>query len=318
MWLWIVIGVAIVWLLMNFKTSRADGTVVGKVHKYRTMMFYLMPRRNESLVFYDAYPRAERLLQYLADAKRAGIDADITHCLVAGALIGLIENPKMNQFVSGRRLYQRKGRSVTFTMKRKRMDGAAKLSAARLDQMPGETFRDLCERMNGRIAVERSSKRTYSDKELDLFLVLPRPLMNATVSVARWLDYHNLLPAGFINNDPFFVSMYIANLGSVGMDPGFHHLYEYGGCPLFMMAGKVRERAVVENGKVVVAKTLHIRWTYDERIDDGLTANGGIMSVNNVLEDPYRYLGCLAADGSDAHNLSVPPAERQKSAATAA
>ena len=87
------------------------------------------------------------------------------------------------------------------------------------------------------------------------------------------------------------------------MRAGFHHLYEWGNCPLFMMVGKIEDRPVVEDGKVVVQKTMHIRWTYDERIDDGLTSSYGMAAARKLLENPYEYLGCIKEDGSDVRAL---------------
>ena len=42
-----------------------------------------------------------------------------------------------------------------------------------------------------------------------------------------------------------------------------------------------------------------MRFTYDERIEDGLNANDGIQYIKRVLEHPYELLGCLKEDGSD-------------------
>ena len=49
----------------------------------------------------------------------------------------------------------------------------------------------------------------------------------------RWLDYHNLLPPSFIENDPLYASAVIANVGSLDLPPGYHHLYEWGNCGWF-------------------------------------------------------------------------------------
>ena len=87
------------------------------------------------------------------------------------------------------------------------------------------------------------------------------------------------------------------------MGPGFHHLYEWGTCPLFIMVGKIEDKVVAVDGKVKIQKTLHIRFSYDERIDDGLTARHGIDSAIKVLENPYEYLGCIAEDGTDSKSM---------------
>jgi len=261
-------------------------------------MFFIMPGRNESVVYFDRYVRAEKLEAYIAET-RTKLKADMTHCLVAAAGIGLGENPRMNQFVAGRRMYARSGRWLTFSMKRQAMNKEAKLSAVKLKMEDGETFAQLVERINGNIKVERSGEKTAADKEFQLFNLLPRPLLWFSAAAIRWLDYYNILPAFFIEGDGMYTSIFIANLGSVGMAPGYHHLYEYGTCPLFIMVGKVEDRPVIEDGQVKVGRVLHLRFSYDERIADGLTARFGIESVARVLEDPYTWLGCVKEDGSD-------------------
>jgi len=250
-------------------------------------MQYIMPTRNESVVYFDSYVNAEELLKYLEDAK-GRFKVDVTHTVVAAFNIALAMNPRMNQFVVGRRLYERDGRYLTFSMKREQLNKRAKLSVVKLRMLDGETFQQLCERINGNIRVERSGDKTYADKEFDLFLFLPRPLLRGAASFLRTLDYFNLLPASFIENDGMYTSLFIANLGSVGMGPGYHHLYEWGTCPLFAMIGKIEDRAVVVDGKVKAQKSMHIRFSYDERIDDGLTARHGIDSAVAVLENPYK------------------------------
>ena len=279
--------------VLEWPASRPDGELVERIHPYRKMLPFMMRGRNESVVYYDDPANAEKLLDYIERAKAAwGIEVDITHCLVGACRVGLWENPKMNQFISGRRLYARKHNELTFSMKRQRMNKEAKLSAVKLNvDDRNETFRGLCERINGNIVVERSGDETYTDKELSIFTQLPRPILETALDVLRWADSRNLVPGDFIKNDGFYTSIFIANLGSLGMHAGYHHLYEYGTCPLFMMVGKIEERPVVEDGKVVVRKMLPIRWTYDERIDDGLTAKYGMQSVREALENPEEKFG---------------------------
>jgi len=109
--------------------------------------------------------------------------------------------------------------------------------------------------------------------------------------VVHWADYHNLLPWSYIRNDAFYTSMFIANLGSLGMNAAYHHLYEYGTCPLFLMVGQIEDRPAAVDGELALVKTLHLRWSYDERIDDGLTSKYGMATVKAALENPDEYFG---------------------------
>ena len=297
-WLIIIGGFFVLLTLLTLKTSRSDGDLVGKLHPYRKVMMHIMPTRNESFVLYEDFVVADELLRYL-EAVKGRLQCDMQHAIVAGVAHGLRKTPTMNRFVAGRRLYQRKGVWVTFSMKREKLNRAAKLTAVKREVGENESLKDLCDALNATMKVERSDAVTYTDKEVGLFAKIPRPVMVVAVKIFQVLDYYNLLPASFIKNDGFYSSMFVANLGSIGMNAGYHHLYEWGNCPLFVMAGRVEERVIVDGGQPVVRRVLPLRFSYDERIEDGLNAGLAIADVVRVLEDPARYLGCVKDDGSD-------------------
>lgn len=305
----LVLLAAVLWVAANLKTSRPDGRIVAGLHAYRRVMGFVMKGRNESVVYFDSYVNVDPLLAYLDEASKK-FPCDVTHCIVAAGCTTLAENPTMNRFSLGGRLYDRDGIYLSFSMKRAAMDRSAKLAVVKIRLAPGETFRELCERIHAGINVERSGKKTYADKEFDLLTAIPRPLLRLGVAALKALDHYGLLPESFIENDPLYTSMFCANLGSLHMGAGYHHLYEWGTCSLFTMAGQIEDRPVVRDGVVTVQKTLHLRYTYDERIDDGLNAKLGIESLVYALEHPREYFGCLADDRSDAIPLDTPNRRR--------
>jgi hypothetical protein len=287
--------IVIVVVAAHFKTSRADGIFVRKVHPYRRLMWFIMPTRNECVVYFEDKIRAEKLVAYLAAAKEK-MGCDVTHAYVAALNVAIAENPTMDQFVIGRRIYKRRERSITFSMKRQRMGKGAKLAVVRMAMKNEDTFAQLAERMNASIGHERSGKKTHADKEYQLFDLLPRSALRAFVWLFRALDYVNLLPHAFTKEDALYTSAVVANLGSLGMNPGFHHLYEWGTSSVFAMVGKIQAEPVVEDGEIVVGQVLTVRYSYDERIDDGLGTKAAILRVNEILSDPETHLGCLGPD----------------------
>ena len=307
-WLIIIGGFIVLLTLLNLKTSRSDGVLLGDIHPYRKVMMHIMPTRNESYVLYEDFVVADELLKYLADVN-GRFQCDMQHAIVAGIAHGMRKTPSMNRFVVGRRLYQRKGVWITFSMKREKLNRAAKLTAVKREVTEAESLKDLCDALNASIKVERSDAVTYTDKEVGLFSKIPRPIMVGAVKIFQLLDYYNLLPASFIKNDGFYTSMFVANLGSIGMKAGFHHLYEWGNCPLFMMVGRMEDRVFVEDGQIVIKKVIPLRFTFDERVDDGLNAGHGIKGVIDALENPYHVFGCTKADGSDDHPIGKMPAD---------
>lgn len=315
-WLIVIGAYLVIVTLLNWRTSRPDGEFLGKIPAYRKVLLHIMPTRNESVVYYDDYVVADELERYLKDVDQR-FHADMTHAIVAAIAAGVRRTPSMNRFAVGRRLYQRKGVWVTFSMKRQKLNRAAKLTAVKREITETQSFKQLCDGLNENIKVERSDAVTYVDKEVNLLASIPRPVMRIGVKVLKTLDYYGFLPAGFIKNDAMYTSVFCANLGSLGMKAGYHHLYEWGTCPLFVMVGKTEERAFAENGQIVVKRVIPLRFSYDERVDDGLNAGHGIRAMVEVLEQPYAFLGCAAADGSDDHPIGVPPEAKKKAAEAA-
>ena len=303
-WQWALAAAGILVVLAHYKTSRADSVFVKRVHPYRRLMWFVMPTRNECVVYYEDKIRAEKLLEYLEKAKPS-LGCNITHAYVAALNVAIAESPTMDQFVIGRRLYKRKERSITFSMKRKAMDKKAKLAVVRMPMRDDESFASA-DRINNSIGHQRSGKKTHADKEYQLFDMLPRTFLRFFVWLFHALDYVNLLPHAFTKEDALYTSAVVANLGSLGMDAGFHHLYEWGTSSVFAMVGQVKDEAVVEDGQLVAGKVLTVRYSYDERIDDGLGTKKAILRVNEIMSDPEKHLGCLDPDVATHHAMVVP------------
>jgi hypothetical protein len=69
------------------------------------------------------------------------------------------------------------------------------------------------------------------------------------------------------------------------------------------MVRAIAERPVVEDGVIVVRKVIHMRYSFDERIDDALNCRLGFDAVNRVIEDPELYLGAVGQDQAEAVSL---------------
>ena len=117
-------------------------------------------------------------------------------------------------------------------------------------------------------------------------------MLRAALWGVRKLDEVNLLPGFMIDGDPLFTSVMVANLGSLGLDHTFHHLYEYGNTSFFACLGAPRKGQVVtRRGDVEVRDILDVRWTMDERVADGYEAGMGLRWAQAVVENPEKYIG---------------------------
>jgi hypothetical protein len=268
------------------RKRRSDAVRVEGLSGNRRIMPFLMRGKNESAVWFEQVVDLERTLPWLA----ARPDAHLFHLLLAAIAKTLHEHPRLNRYVAGRRLYQREHVDVAFAMK-PRLDHRAGLSVLRLRFREGEPFDALVARIRARVEKGRGGARSRSDREADLLTRVPAPLLEAGIRLFRALDALGLAPASMVDPDPMHASVFVANLGSVGLDAAWHHLYEYGTCPIFVTLGRVQKLPLVVDDRVEARRAVRLRYTYDERIEDGLYAAKALERLKARLEDPAAWMG---------------------------
>jgi hypothetical protein len=272
---------------------RSDGVLIRGLSPERRIMPYLMRGRNECAVYHEQTYDISKTRRWLRDFNRASPPQPATmfHLFLWTCGQGLLLYPHMNRFVSAARLYQRKGAHVSFAAK-KEFSLTAPLVTVKKSFEKNEPFAQAVKSMTGMIGEGRSGKQQQVDKELRLALLLPGLLLRFLFWLLRGLDRFNLMPGAMIRSDPMYASLFVANLGSVGLDNTFHHLYEYGTISVFAALGTQKKAIVIgRDGKPQVGEVMQARWTLDERVIDGFYAGEALRYVQRVMEDPERYLG---------------------------
>jgi hypothetical protein len=270
------------------RARRPDGTLARDAPGYRRFMPALMPGRNESAVYFDLRVDVDETERFLAAVRDShdGSHPTLFH-VVLWALARMFDrHPRLNRFVAGGRLYQRDGVWITFTAKTELTDAGTLLEVKhRFD--PLRPFLELVSELQDDVGRARAGDRGLADRELDAFLRLPPSLRRGVVRLATAANSMNLLPRSFIAGDPFFASAFVTNLGSVGLDAAFHHLYEYGTIPVFCTLGVVHDEVVVRDGAPVVAHVASVKFAFDERVEDGLYAAHALDDFRRLVEHPH-------------------------------
>ena len=124
-----------------------------------------------------------------------------------------------------------------------------------------------------------------------ILVSFPGILLKFVVWVLRFLDYFGLLPRFLTKLSPFHGSMFITNMGSLGMPPIYHHLYNFGNLPVFVAMGKKRTEYVL-NKEGVAEKRRYIDFTFvcDERICDGHYYAAAFKKLKRILENPEELI----------------------------
>jgi len=247
----------------------------------------LMPTRTESAVYFEQWIDLTKTLLFLDGWNAANPEkkATVFHVFLWAATYSISQRPRLNRFVMGSRIWQRTGIFLSYAAK-KRMEDGAPLVVLKRQFDPSHTFAQLVDFVASDVKEGRSNKKTHVDKELNIFLRIPAPLLRVGLGLLRWLDSWNLLPASFIDPDPLYCSMFVANLGSLKLDSAYHHLYEYGNCPFFAAIGRTQTVVTPDGPREMCS----IKYSFDERVEDGLYCAKGLGLLKARMEDPEATL----------------------------
>ncbi len=78
----------------------------------------------------------------------------------------------------------------------------------------------------------------------------------------------------------------ITSIGGLGFEHALVPLVPYSGCTMLMALGKIREKAVVVNGKIEIIPMMPIGATIDHRYADGYTGKKMLKPLVDYLENP--------------------------------
>jgi len=270
------------------RRNRPDGTRVADLSPVRRMMPHLMPRRADAVVYFqhriDLTATEAWLARWNACPDRPRLT--LFHLLIAALARTLHERPKMNRFVAGRRLWQRRGVEISVSVIKAREDDA-RLTVVKQRFEPGEGLLACRARLEAAMARGRAPRETASEREVALVTRLPGALARGLVVLQRLADSWNLLPGVLIRNDPLYASAMVSNLGSIGVDAAWHHLYEHGTLSIFLNVGRAAPVPVAaEDGTLSVRRCLTVNYAFDERVADGYYAARSLDLFQRLVESP--------------------------------
>ena len=210
------------------------------------------------------------------------------HVLLAAYLRAITQRPAINRFVSGQKIYARKEIVFVMTIK-KEMSLSAPDTVIKVKFSPDDTLDDVYEKFNvvATNAIESLDKQTSFDKLIKLFNYIPGFVLRFIVWMLEGLDYIGWLPKAFMDVLPFYGSMIVTSMGSLGINPIYHHIYDFGNLPVFLSYG--RKRTVFEydkNGVMNKKRYIDIKAVTDERICDGYYFASAFKYFKKLVESP--------------------------------
>ena len=271
--------------------DRADGRRLRSINGMFLVAGYIMPDRNDACNSIHDTLEISAVERYIHKKRAEGLkDFGLMHVFLAAYVRCVAKYPALNRFFSGQRIHQR-DEDIAFTMtikKEMRVDGEE--TTIKLHLSPYDTAEDVYRKLN---AVVENVKNTPLDSSFDKlagFLAgIPGLLLKFVVWCLKVADYFGKLPKALTELSPFHGSVIFTSMGSLGIPPIVHHLYNFGNLPVFVAFGrKYRKTELTPEGTPVTKRYVDFCMNLDERTVDGFYYASVLKHFHKIMRAPSQ------------------------------
>ena len=265
---------------------RSDGKELKNVSPIFRLMPCIMKQRDDSQVYFDQDLVIKRMEEYINSKAEENIKISIMDIVFAGIVRILAERPKLNRFVINGRIYARNKITLAITIKKSLTDEGDETSV-KVDFDGTENIFEVKDKLQSLIAQNKdTSVSNDTDKFAKVLSKIPTGILKFAVGLIKFLDKRGYLPKSIIELSPFHTSAVVTNVGSIGIDSIYHHIYNFGTTSMFFAIGKKKKSYVFEDDEIYKEKCINLAFVGDERICDGYYYASSFRSLVRYLTHP--------------------------------
>ena len=254
------------------------------------ILFDLKPNRSVSDVYINQEMDLTELVKYVEKKRAQGESITFFHAFVAAIGKTIHNRPKLNYFVANRHLYEHDKVVVSFVAKVNFDDKAEEMMV----MVPIEDD-DNIYTISKKITQKLEDFRGKSDKAIakpgansaiDVLGKLPNFIRIPIIELFKWTDKKGWLPSSLVEDNLYYSSVIVSNLGSIDCGPIFHNLADFGNSSSLITMGKIEEEERTVNGKKVKRKICNWGMNFDERIADGYYFVKTAKLLQRIFDEP--------------------------------
>ena len=270
--------------------DRSDGYLLRSLQPMAKVSPFIMPTRSGASVYFHESIEITEAENYIRKKRNQGLKGfGFMHLLLAAYVRVISQRPQANRFVSGQRVYSHGDDIVVLLTIKRELTLDAEETIVKMHFAPTDTADDVYYKLQKLIDENREANPDSDfDNTAKIFNYIPRLLLKNAIWLLKVLDYFGIMPKSLIEVSPFHGSMFITSMGSLGVPPVFHHLYDFGNIPVFLSFGaKYKQTELKQDGTPVQRKYIDYNIVCDERICDGFYLASSFKLVKTYFRNPH-------------------------------
>ncbi len=261
--------------------DRRDGTRVRDLHGSQNILIDFKPNRCDAAVYINHKMDMTNFVKYMDKLRKEHEGLTYYHGLVTVMAKALYSRPFMNRFIAGRTMYMHNDVTLSFTMKVEFEDSAQEsILAIKID--PEDTLLDVSRKTKEKVDKIRQKKYDESGNAngaADMLGKMPKFIRVPVIGMFKWLDSHGWLPKSFIEDNIYYSSAILSNLGTFKTGAIYHNLTNFGTASSMIIFGEIKEE---DDGRYY----MELGATIDERIADGFYFCKALKLIEYMFNTP--------------------------------
>lgn len=265
---------------------RSDGRKLKTIPPFFKLIPSIMLDRVDSQVYFKQDIVLKDLDAYIDKKAQEGIKLSYMNIIYAAIVRIIAERPQLNRFAINGSLYARNKIFVSLVIKKNFSDEGQETSI-KLPFDGTENIFEIKEKLDKAIEENKDLSTVNSTDALAGTLgLVPNGLIRKAVKLLAFMDRHGCMPKSVIEASPFHTSVFLTNVGSLGIDSIYHHLYNFGTTSMFFAMGKKKKSYVYDDDDIHEEKCITVAFVGDERICDGYYYAASFKQLSKYLKKP--------------------------------
>ena len=155
---------------------------------------------------------------------------------------------------------------------------------------PDDNIHTISKKILDKVETIRNSKKVSkkgANNAIDVLAKLPNIIRIPVVGILKWMDKKGCLPSSLVEDNIYYSSIIVSNLGSIGCGAILHNINDFGACSSLGTMGEITTRVeLLENGKKKVRKVCPFGINLDERIADGYYFAKSLKMLQYFFDNP--------------------------------
>ena len=269
--------------------DRKDGFRVRDVTGLTQIMLDIKPNRSVSDVYINQKMDVTKLCEYVEKKKKAGEKITYFHAFVTAIGKLLYNRNKLNRFIANRHVYEHYDVVISFVAKVEFNDASEEMMIL-VPVDPEDNINTISKKIKDKVESIRNSKEVSkkgANNIVDVLGKLPNFIRVPIVGYLKHLDKVGRLPSSICDDNLYYSSIIVSNLGSIGCGAIFHNITDFGACSSLATMGEIETVIDMdENGKKRERKLCEFGVNLDERIADGYYFAKSLQMLQYIFDNP--------------------------------